>query len=737
MTKSPNSILWSEPQSGDKRALAAGQSIVLSFLRTNESSARFKTFVVLVQGVPEGWSLDNAPASVPPKSSDTVQASLRPPIDAALGTVELVLNVECQGEPVDPDAAVRIVLQVEAQPSEPVQLDNTVPTPPKKAPPKSKPPAAQATGPADVSGDTREHLAVDEEKPEPPEVAPPNPQPKRVAKKEEPIVSETIVAPVSERKVRVGSMPIPQQILDKVRTTVYSPKDGQHFHCKPTEFVLVQFPVEDKRRLGERATTQAYTLQDSEDLPKGWLVVTQPDLNLTPGGTGELSVLLQPSKDAPPGPYPFRVQIGQPGSLLRTRSFTLDVMPTPAVKLEVDQTTVSRGPFMNAPKFELTVASSGNADTAYRLTVKDDQASEEDVLSGAASDMSAKDPFRFVFDRELDNLTSQENNKGRAPQKHKLTVERPGIWWFGLREAATFHVAAVPVTDPKNGDKGENVMQLTASRWRILPVHGLIFWPLALLLFLAFGTPPTDLELTTSAFTAYKAGEYDGRGYPLTAIGPLVFADKGGSGYTRSLQFEWKTSVPVPVTLTGRDETSEPVASAGGTLSPSFTGRFMRVWARASSRIPPLRSTPDLLVNLVGRSNRKGILSVSAPGDVLVEREGVERDARLPQDVVQKAWDIYPGALGDSVLNVNLTNTSNTANKATLNYWIVSGLDSARFTFLEPTKEEIEAGGTPDLKLKILESDDEVSELVIVTTDSEAGLLKFYLHSKPRSGGAQ
>ncbi len=280
--------------------------------------------------------------------------------------------------------------------------------------------------------------------------------------------------------------------------SVVDPKEGTVISLKPGETTLVRFSFRNEQR-----STRTYVIDEDRSLEPGWLVLVQDQVNINANGTGEVSVRLAPPITAQPGSYPFVVRVGPLGATLTPCSLVLEVQPTPAVKLTTKQDLVKVGPFGRAVDFGLIVESAGNADTSFRISVKDQTVeTDEQGRPKGPDDLYETPLWRYLFDKEFETLESKAIGRPPNPIPLRLRMLRKGIWWFGFKEQHQARVKAVPVTDPTNGGKTENSVLLTAIRWRLLPIPGFLAWPLAIVLFLLLASGASNMRVTN----AYSVG---------------------------------------------------------------------------------------------------------------------------------------------------------------------------------------------------------------------------------------
>ena len=279
--------------------------------------------------------------------------------------------------------------------------------------------------------------------------------------------------------------------------SLLDPADGTVVTLRPGETMLLRFPFVN---VGSRE--QTYILDENRDLADGWLTLVQDQVNLTRNGSGELSVRLTPPEHADPADYPFMITLGPQGGVLTTRSITLSVMATPSVRLSAKNKVLKVGPLAPFVEFPLAVENAGNADTAFRVSVKAPRT--EDAAGGTPAgpgDLYETPQWRYLFDKELETLRSPAAGREPRPVPIIVRVRPKGIWWFGFKQSHQFRVAAVPVTEPNNGGKAGNTVDLTAIRSRYLPIPMLLLIPILLLILMFFSGGANDLSVTNPQFT--------------------------------------------------------------------------------------------------------------------------------------------------------------------------------------------------------------------------------------------
>lgn len=278
--------------------------------------------------------------------------------------------------------------------------------------------------------------------------------------------------------------------------SIEDPPDGTVMALRPGDTILVRFLITN-----DATTTTTYIIDhDHTPLIEEWIELSPDQINLPRNGKGELGFRLTPPLNARPGEYSFAVSYGRIGAAQTIRGLVLSVLPTPAVKLTTAVPAVKVGPFPGNVDFELKVSGDGNADTAFRISAK-----EPLVAVGAAAkhgpDTLYETPeWRYLFNKEVDNVGVEQHSPNPKQATIQLRLQRKGIWWFGFQERHKVRVSAVPVTDPDNCGKTANVVELLATRWRLLPFPGMVLLPLLLLLFLLFSGGASELQVSKSDY---------------------------------------------------------------------------------------------------------------------------------------------------------------------------------------------------------------------------------------------
>lgn len=349
-----------------------------------------------------------------------------------------------------------------------------------------------------------------------PKAVTPAPAPPRPAPAPPPPVEEeaAILVDYNPPATAGGTATAPEDEGDEKEITepfLLDPKDGAIIPLRPGERMLLRFPFRN-----QGAREQTYILDEDRSLEDGWLTLVQDQVNLTRNGVGELSFRLTPPENAEPADYPLTVTLGPQGGQLASRSLILSVLATPAVEIKAKSRTVKVGPAAKFLEFPLSVESAGNADTAFRISVKAPQT--EAPTDGAAptgpGDLYETPQWRFLFDKELDTLRSPATGREPRPVPILLRVRPKGAWWFGFKQTHTFRVAAVPVTEPNNCGKPGNSLELTAIRSRWLPFPALLLLLLIPISMLFFSGGAGDLSVTNAQYTQVNTGgDLNGNAY--------------------------------------------------------------------------------------------------------------------------------------------------------------------------------------------------------------------------------
>lgn len=346
-------------------------------------------------------------------------------------------------------------------------------------------------------------IVVEMPKPEPvPE--PPKPEPTVVSFKretkpepvEEPV--PTAAKPKVEAKPRVvvemGDVPKPPKDrtsapvrrepaydIKKYGRVLRGPKTGDVLELAPGANALVLLEFENKG-----VDENTYVLMVKDDLRPtddfAYARTLMEQINIRAGGTDELAFEIVVPENAPPQTLRLRISHGRRdgGRELEITRLTLKVSPRIAVKLSSAKPKVVVGPLNRTPELALEVKNEGNVETAYRLTAKSVADVSADALPGEYPDIESRDNWRFLFDKEAEDLRQD----GKVPAR--LRLFRTGIWWLGWWESQKVKAVAVPVTDPRNAGRDGNAVDLVGTRWRLLPLPWFIAIPLLMMFFAVF-----------------------------------------------------------------------------------------------------------------------------------------------------------------------------------------------------------------------------------------------------------
>lgn len=493
------------------------------------------------------------------------------------------------------------------------------------------------------------------------------------------------------------------------------PPDGASLALSPGGTLLVRFGFNND---GPRERT--YILDEDGSLTPGWLTLVKDQVNLTRNGRGEVSLRLTPPPDARPGDYPFAVTVGPQGDILTSRLLTLAVAATPAVKITAAQTRIRIGPLGTYADFPLAVESVGNADTAFRIAVKAPPVKRgEEAKNVRGSETIYETPqWRYLFDREAETLRSAGGGHTPRPINLRFRLQRRGAWWLGFQESHQVTVTAVPVTDPGNGGKTENVLELTAVRRRPLPFPGVF----ALLLLI-----PLLLLLVVKASYLGVSNAYvsDSVYYVLGTPG-------GGQAMTARLRWEAPFFAFVNVSATqngetdvrwfrhGRDEDKVTDTAYGLEKTYEVTRRKITV------RFVPIKTDHKLQIT-------QGNLEYTHRRDVplVPTKQGTEP---VGEDSVPVGGSTYLLPVPrDRNVPLNLLNTTPRSSSANIQYWIVHRPDPSFFTITDSKDNDQIGPTTAAAPIKLRAAGGATSgdqELTLVTTDGGNQLVHIKLKAQ-------
>ncbi len=743
------------PAAGAVLAVRAGEQLAAEFEFVNDSPD-VAVFDLQIEGLPgHDWlNVDQGRYSATAAASGvgSVLLVLDPPASAAVGEYPFFVTIVSGGAPIG-QGKIPLVLRVDAAAARPAQraprkVETPIPEPDGEAetvapllpplqetieqpPPKPKrqaapkqvveeaPPPAEAEEPKVVLRPGTRRVEPEPEpeieaEPEPePEIRPtaqsatppqamptsrptPTPQPVPLPQDE---AEENL--PVVDYSTHASSQAEDDQDYEEPAITersVLDPIEGSIFTLFPGDTILVRFSF-----INDSPNERTYILDEDRSLETGWISLVQDQVNLTRNGRGEVSLRLSPPRNAEPGDYPFTVTTGLQGGALSSLPLTLSVQAMPAVKLSAKQPLVSMGPLTTTADFQILVDSAGNADTAFRIGVKNPESTAESAGAQKPDIIYETKEWRYLFDREMEDLRSP--SYGRAPQAVpiRLRLHRRGPWWFGFRESHTVRVAAVPVTEPGNNNKPGNTVELTARRWRFLPVPLGVLLPIAVLAMLFFSQGARTVEVEN----AY----HDPQGQYWVVNPP---------GDQKKFVLDWDAPSFIPLHLSA--------TNAGQVLlSQNIIG------SGSYAATMPV-SSQDRRVNLVYRINRMfGGGERDATVALIYTRTDtplVFTDANAHQDLTGSTITLAVPTTGYARLD--LKNASVQFNR--VDWWMADTLDTnGPFSFLyNKDSGSIEPGGTEHFLIKRNPgaAPDATDDIVFVTTDATRPVVTVNLVSR-------
>ena len=449
---------------------------------------------------PEPESKPEKASQPPKKETPPEEPPVKPKKERPKKVKEEVAPVIPVETPVAVEAPVleEVSLEEQAVEADPVKEIEVATMPvvsePPRTPEEPKVQTPPPAGPKIIDLTPPEPDPIPEPEPDPEPEPTPEPEPIPVPIPEPP-------KPVEPPTPKVVDFGIPEEEPEEIEDVaaaypadhvVSNPKEGTTLYARPGETILVRFGVNN-----DQSGVRTYVLQEDRSLPSEWISLVRDQVNITPGGSGDVAFLLKPPIHAEPASYPFAVSFGILGKPLSNCFLTLTVQAAPAVALTAKKNSAKVGPLSKAIPFELEVESGGNADTAYRIAVMDES---------PAADGSPQEPapmyetphWTYLFDKEVENLVSPSAGRPPVPVPHKFTLQRKGTWWLGWREKHTVKVTAMPVTDAGNGAKTGNSVTLTGSRWRVFPLPMFIMIPLFLIALVLLGSNGDSLRVTNA-----------------------------------------------------------------------------------------------------------------------------------------------------------------------------------------------------------------------------------------------
>ncbi len=284
--------------------------------------------------------------------------------------------------------------------------------------------------------------------------------------------------------------------MTEVEIDLANPSHSNIIELRSGQAARIRFPITFPGTISQTYVLQDLSQTQPEDRrpPIGWLEITKRNQTQA-GGKNFLEAVIAPT-DYTPGSRSFVVAIGANNVNNRPHTLILRILPVPAVAVECEQRVVRNFFGARYLDFNLNVETGGNCDTAFRIGVKAADDRSAAASCDAAKYLNETDKCRYLFDRELDTLKT-ENAAG--PRRHapppvpvRLRLERISRWWFGFWDKQTAQVQAVPVTDVANGGKAGNTITVTAIRYRLVPLPYMLCLALiALYLFMGSGQPDT------------------------------------------------------------------------------------------------------------------------------------------------------------------------------------------------------------------------------------------------------
>lgn len=664
-----------DPKAKTVLTASGGESVEAEFSFFNDSPD-VAGFCLDVGGLAEDWvsgAGTECEAMAAASGGDVLVLKLSPPPDAAVGDYEFLVRILSGGIPVGRETP--LTLRVEAgQAIAAVPADPT-PVVPVKRTHTPRPPAL---------------LPVEEPPPSPVEV-----------------VMETVPemdpadSPTHFVDIDTPAQEPPEE--DAVgEPFVQEPAEGAILTRRPGETLLLRFAF-----INDGPRERTYILDEDGSLPPGWITLVKDQVNLTRNGRGEVSLRLKPPLDAQPGDYPFAVTVGPQGDALNSRLLTLTVAATPAVRLMAEKAQIKIGLFATAADFPLSVESVGNADTAFRIAVKAPPVKQgEEIKNVRGAEAIYETPqWRYLFDREVDSLRSSGAGRAPRPVTLRFRLQRRGAWWLGFQEAHTVILAAVPVTDPANGGKTENLVELTAIRRRLLPFPALFSLLLLIPLLLLLVVKASYLGVSNAyvANNVYYVLGTASAGKPLVARlhwdAPFFAFVNVSATQNGNTEVHWFRH--------GRDEDKVTTAGYGLEKTYEVTRRKITV------RFVPLKTDHKFLLTQ-GNLDYSHLQNKPLPV-IKQEVEKVGEDG-VP---VQSATYLLTVPRGQNV-PLNLINTTPRSSSANIQFWVVQRPDPAFFTVLD-SKDNDQIGPTTaaaPLKLRAVGgATSDSQELTLVTTD--------------------
>lgn len=716
-----------DPQPGTMLSIKAGETLDLVISVENDNPNDIVGFYVTIAELPSDWwqgPTSANPLYVGAGGREAITLALQPSPQAQTANYPFAPQVHAVDELSAVPQACGLVLAVEAQAVMATALEPTeistdtqsiVEVEPERIPAPTPTPIP-ASAPEPVP--TPAPVAVTQPEPVPAPVAPPPtppvqvsaPPPQPVAKKA-PASPRPTPAPAPAPKVEtVSYQPEPVAVqapalakLPDADRQVINPEDRRILHMLPGERMLLRFKFHNTQNFPCN-----YILDEDRmtPLPDGWLERTQAQINLTPNAEGEVFCLAVPPANAKPGEYPFALFIGaQHTDRPEERYYTLFIEATPAVKLTADLFAKQVGPFAAEAVFPLAVANAGNSETAFRIAARAPLAGDDDAESAIPPVIYESQDWTYHFDKEVDNLKAPDQGRDPKPAKINLRIKRRGPWWWGMKESHTMTVAAVPVTDPANGNKTENTAQVTINRWRLLPFPYITLIPILLVLFIA-GSQVGNLRVTNGLQAAGSNDYYVFGQVPMTAhiawnAFPLM---------PQRLTFTDGTEVLSPLHHYQKTEALDDKGTKyGATVSCGVKNHNISI------TYMPTRTNDKLRIKVNG-----AIIDPNAQSGYDTELVGAEK--------VRIKNRLYTIPVSTTEFTrLSFVNINPVSEQTQIRVHVFNELDSNKFDVRDLADREPQSGVTsPEIKLKALDSNAS-GELVFVTTDSEQQILRIRL----------
>ena len=547
-----------------------------------------------------------------------------------------------------------------------------------------------------------------------PEQTPPStpvPRPRPAAPpEEEPVLVEHKAAPAR-------ALPAEEEIRPEVEAALVDLADGGAVALRPGETRLLRFTFTNETT---RETT--YVLDEDQSLPGDWITLVQDQVNLMRSGKGDVSLRLSPPLNAEPGDYPFCVTLGPQGGMLTPRALTLTVQATPAVKLTSKESVVRIGPMASFADFHLSIESAGNADTAFRVAV---------IPSQVASDGEVRDTkpvydtpqWQYLFDKELETLRAPASRQAPRPIPIRLRLQRKGPWWFGFRETHHVRVAAVPVTDPANGGKPVNTVEVTATRLRFWPMPYLTLVPLFVLMLMLGSGGASSLQVS-------NAKHFGDIYYVLQADG--VKEDATKPAVPMSAKLDWDAPFYAPLVLKATtDNKTESVGFVHGQHTDQYSvTEYGQERTYSVSRLLVAGDTSVTARFVPARTDRKLQLSSSVSDkklSVLEMKTGSDAEATTTVTIPRNRTS------QNRTLRLNLLNTTPSFKGLRIDVWLAQIPDDFEVQNVTKTNNNpIAPGGmiTAQITAKPSATGASDEELILVTTDAGHQVLHVHLKVK-------